>query len=362
MPLDKVRLYQHQPLARIFTTSAIFACVTLCALMITTKLAHAWDYQVTNEVKPGQKAKILITPPLELKRVVVTLNSPRAKSITKRFKRWPAGRAQRIQFRPPLGRSAWTAEIKGMTPRGEMNVNLEFEIVSSKPLKVQLLNQESSMREGRIVFKSAQPLARVEAQAYGDEGELQWEEALKVERQGAKHIATFKREVTPRRLELKIYNEAQAWMSFTVVHWYAEVPHEDVNFASGSSEVSANELPKIKAAVEGVTEEIAKFRRAMGDPNAPVDLELYVGGYTDTVGSARDNLKLSQARARAICVALRRLGVTLKIRYAGFGERGQLVKTPDSTPEPRNRRAVYVIANAAPSGSFFPNARWRTAR
>jgi outer membrane protein OmpA-like peptidoglycan-associated protein len=100
----------------------------------------------------------------------------------------------------------------------------------------------------------------------------------------------------------------------------------------------------------------------MGNPNAQVDLQLYVGGYTDTVGSARDNQRLSNARARAIAQKFRKLGVALKIYYAGFGERGLLFKTADSTPEPRNRRALYVISNVIPSGPFFPSQSWRELR
>ena len=146
------------------------------------------------------------------------------------------------------------------------------------------------------------------------------------------------------------------------MRWYAEVPHEDVLFASGSPEVTRAELPKIEAAVSAVQAEIEKFRRAMGDPNAQIDLQLYVAGYTDTVGDRADNAKLSTARARAIGEAFRRLGVRLPIRYAGFGEGGQLVKTGDSVDEPKNRRATYVVANASPSGVFFPSARWHKLR
>ena len=170
------------------------------------------------------------------------------------------------------------------------------------------------------------------------------------------------RDETPRRIDVKIYDSVGGWQSFRVVRWYAEVAHDDVLFASGSAEVVEEELPKIKQAIAAVQDEVEKFRRAMGNPQAQVDLHLYVAGYTDTVGDRKDNQRLSEARARAIARIFKRLGVTLWIRYAGFGERGQLVKTADSTAEPRNRRAAYVVANTPPSGMFFPHPRWRSLR
>ena len=112
-------------------------------------------------------------------------------------------------------------------------------------------------------------------------------------------------------------------------------------------------------AIEAVAAELRKYRRAMGDASAKLDLQLYVGGYTDTVGDAQDNLKLSQARARSIAEYFKRKGVEIPIMYAGFGERALLVKTPDNTDEARNRRALYIVANTPPQGEGFPGGAWR---
>ena len=46
-----------------------------------------------------------------------------------------------------------------------------------------------------------------------------------------------------------------------------------------------------------------------------------VGGYTDDVGAAKDNLRLSQARANSVVVFLTRHGVNSKVLVAkGYGE------------------------------------------
>ena len=323
-----------------------------------------WGYQVTQKVRPGQRAELSIVAPSTLKRVVIKLSAPQAKrAITKRVAKLRAGKPYVIKFKPPRGVSRWRAEVNGRSARGPENVVFEFDIYNAHPLKVSFLKHESDLKAGRLVFKSNRPLGNVELRAYGDEGDEQWSETLNINAKGRKQVISFTpRDHTPRRVDLKIHDPLGGWLSFKVVRWYAEVPHDDVLFASGSAEVTGDELPKIKDAIASIQTEVEKFRRAMGDPQAEVDLQLYVAGYTDTVGDRKDNQRLSEQRARSIGGIFKKFGVTLSIRYAGFGEDGQLVKTGDSTDEPRNRRAVYVVANHPPSGIFFPRQRWRSLR
>jgi outer membrane protein OmpA-like peptidoglycan-associated protein len=71
-----------------------------------------------------------------------------------------------------------------------------------------------------------------------------------------------------------------------------------------------------------------------------------VDGFTDTVGSARHNDKLSIARAESVATELAQAGVEReRIETRGFGERELAVETPDQTPEAKNRRVVVKIAN-----------------
>ena len=158
-------------------------------------------------------------------------------------------------------------------------------------MKIKFFNEVSSLEEGRLVFKSSRPLDHVDLEAYGDDGELLWEDKVSVKKsKGGRLEAIFQpREVTPRRLEIKAVDTVGSWQSFRVVRWYAEVPHEELLFESGKAEVATKELGKLKAAAQLVDEEIGRFRKAMGDPNAQVDLLLYVAGYTDTVGDEQEH-------------------------------------------------------------------------
>jgi outer membrane protein OmpA-like peptidoglycan-associated protein len=72
--------------------------------------------------------------------------------------------------------------------------------------------------------------------------------------------------------------------------------------------------------------------------------EVLVVGHTDTMGAPRTNLDLAMNRATAVYRILIQVGFdpsTIEIR--SHGESDPLVKTPDETPEPRNRRVEISV-------------------
>jgi outer membrane protein OmpA-like peptidoglycan-associated protein len=67
-------------------------------------------------------------------------------------------------------------------------------------------------------------------------------------------------------------------------------------------------------------------------------------GYTDTVGSAADNQKLSERRADEIKRALVALGLPVQdARTTGRGEHDLAKPTADNVAEPLNRRVEIVL-------------------
>ena len=367
IPLKAIICFErHQSCYRLLSRFIFRLTISLMVLSSFTLCeVWAWQYSVSNEVRPGQKADFSVVAPTPLKKVVITLRSDRSKRIIKkRVKRLSPSKAHKIKFKPQRGMSHWTVEVQGQSSEGVERVIFEFDVLSAGPMKIKFYNEESSLEEGRLIFKSSRPLEHIQVEAYGDQGEQLWEDKLSLKTiKGGRLEAVFQtREETPRRLEIKAVDTVGAWQSFRVVRWYAEVPHEDVLFKSGDAEVTDHELAKLKTAAQLVEEEIGRFRTAMGDPNAQVDLQLYVAGYTDTVGDRSKNKRLSRARALSISSAFRSLGVQIQIKYIGYGEDGLLVKTDDSTDEPQNRRAAYIVANSPPVGPHFPGNAWRNLK
>jgi len=134
--------------------------------------------------------------------------------------------------------------------------------------------------------------------------------------------------------------------------WSYAVPHDDVVFASGSHAIPASEVPKLEQSWGDVQAVLGKY----GDV---VDIELFVAGYTDTVGDAAGNQGLSERRARAIAGWFQQRGFRGPVWFQGFGESVLAVGTPDETDEAANRRALYVLsADKPPISDVLPRQNW----
>ncbi len=139
------------------------------------------------------------------------------------------------------------------------------------------------------------------------------------------------------RLRLDCRDQAGGQAVLELYPWWLEIPHEDVVFPLGSAEIGKRERPKLDQAFREIAQAIERYGKVL-------NIRLYVAGHTDTVGDAQRNRTLAEARARSLALALRQLGVTIPIWYAGFGEAHLAVPTADEVDEPRNRRARYILA------------------
>lgn len=73
-------------------------------------------------------------------------------------------------------------------------------------------------------------------------------------------------------------------------------------------------------------------------------VDMSVIGHTDTLGKADMNEALGLKRAIAAAELLKKKGLNAHaLTIESHGERNLLVKTPDETPEPRNRRVEISI-------------------
>ncbi|MEI9994519.1 MAG: OmpA family protein [Rhizomicrobium sp.] len=76
-------------------------------------------------------------------------------------------------------------------------------------------------------------------------------------------------------------------------------------------------------------------------------IRIAVNGYTDTPGTAQQNLAVSQKRAQLVADALARRGAAAgRITATGFGETHLRVATGDDRKEPRNRRIEIALRPA----------------
>ena len=156
------------------------------------------------------------------------------------------------------------------------------------------------------------------------------------------------------KVVVEVMDSAGFTGTLDLIPWNYAIPHEDVVFASGQHAIDADQTPKLDKAWTEVVD-------VMNTYGSMVVIKLYVGGYTDTMGDNGGNQNLSDRRAKSIAQWFRSTGFSGEIYYQGFGEDGQAVGTGDSVDEPRNRRAVYILAaQQPPPNAELPRSNWKS--
>jgi outer membrane protein OmpA-like peptidoglycan-associated protein len=144
------------------------------------------------------------------------------------------------------------------------------------------------------------------------------------------------------RIEVVVWDADGYYYKVTLTPWSVSIPHEEVNFKTGSAQIEDSEKRKLEASFTKVSEALARHPEIQG-------VALFLAGHTDTVGDSDSNLRLSRQRAQAIARWFRQRGLRIPIGWEGFGEFALLVKTGDNVDEPRNRRVDYILSVDEPT-------------
>lgn len=253
----------------------------------------------------------------------------------------------------PQGQHACTGRLDLETAdgaTGQMPLNVTVAVLP--PMKLEAPEDDLDLEGRGLLLVSDRAMKQVEVTVYGgDAGERIGATTLQL---GGVERAPISWDSTGEilRIDLLVTDTFGSRSTLTLLPWSYQIPHEDVVFESGKAVIRADEEPKLEAAWGHIEATLTKY----GDI---VDMELFVAGYTDTVGAAAANQALSERRAQAIARWFRKRGFTRPIWTQGFGETVLAVGTPDETDEAANRRSVYVLAadTPRPSGDL-PRASW----
>jgi hypothetical protein len=228
---------------------------------------------------------------------------------------------------------------------------LNLEVACLPPLTWQTSYEDVNLAENTLVVHPSRPLAEARVEILTVGGEV-----------GAASDADLSDPSNPsfswsgdfEEVKIAVRGKEKhgfAWV-LELTPWHYAIPHEDVVFASGSPAIEGAEVPKLEKTWADTVDVLNKY-------GSIVQIQLYVGGYTDTVGAGGSNQALSERRARAIATWFRNAGFSGEIFFQGFGERGQAVTTADEVDEVRNRRAVYILAAERPPPSpDLPGTSW----
>ncbi len=330
------------------------AVVAACTLYASSAFALGFQFKVKNQVSQtdGDHAELVLMSEDFVKKGTVTIKGKKTKKV--KLGKMNPGATKTIKLKASKGSHVFkiTIDAYGLDD-AKVTIPLEVKTARVKPVRLKIDKDGVDTGKGVIPFESNRPLDRIEMVVMDEGGDEVSEHTQSYD--GAygnlKFEWSYGGEVAA--LKLKAYDVDGFWTSLTLEPWFIEVDHEEVVFDSGSSEINASEVPKLEASLAEVQKKMKRFAKFRPD------MRLYVGGYTDTVGPSGKNQKLSQARARAISRWFKSKGLKIPVYYQGFGEDGQAVKTEDNVDEPRNRRALYLLANSPPPTSKdIPRSRW----
>ncbi len=349
----------------------LLAAVLATALCAPGRLARAQeDAPLTVlEVEP---LKERLSCPKEKPTLVV--KAPHDGRLTVQVSRQPDGEPVKLsgtlKARTPFhlswplagGEATYVAQVhidyaSGKTFDGVMG----FSFVCAAPIDVKLGQGGLDLGRGVLKLDVVGPAVRAEMEVLAEGGGTLKSQTVKLRGGKGRKKLTLRWPISEDQpfggLVLKIFDRHGAWVHLKLTPISVEIPHEEVVFENGKAVVRPSEEPKLEDTLAAIREEMERF---VGDLTEP---SLYIIGYTDTVGSKADNRRLSTARARSIGRWFRTHGLTNAILYQGFGEDVLAVETADSTPEPANRRAVYILTNFPPPVQpAMPSARWKTLR
>jgi len=340
----------------------LFIVVLVCGALAWPQSGHAEDvklrYTTSTQVLEGQSATLTVMISTGLKNVTVTLTPKKKGAKSKVLKHGSASANQELNFSwKPAGKGPqnYSAKVEATSSSGTaLNWEFDFAFEVSAAMVVNVYTKKADLEQGRIYFSASQPVAEVSLQVLG--------EGLKVLTESKKTYKGKKGDLSidytpPKgevivRMTLKITGTNGIWVSQNLIPFSIEIPSEHVPFDSNKHNIRTDAKPVLDASLREIKDKVNRFGK-------DIELELYVAGYTDTVGKPDDNRKLSGRRAKAIAQYFRQNGIKIPIYYQGFGEDALAVGTPDNTDNEANRRVVYVIANMPPRGANFPHQRWK---
>jgi outer membrane protein OmpA-like peptidoglycan-associated protein len=332
--------------------------LALVLLLPSLAFADAISVSVTNKALKGKALPAVHVEILEAIagfRLHLTRDSGKAQE-------WKGGGkpgvTRTIELDQPEGVSKWAGELIINYPNGSTGtMPLEFETELAGPLSLTVDKEKDVDIEGRkLRFSATQPVGKVHLTVLMDTGVSVVDDdiAFHGEPPGTKlEVSWPEAKGKVLRVSLRVYGTSGVFNGVELMPWRIDIPHEEVNFATGKWDVSAAEVPKLEASMKLIQEAVSKFASL-------ADIKLYVAGHTDTVGPTASNRTLSLNRARAIGNWFQKRGVRIPVLYEGFGEQALLVGTADETDEPKNRRAEYIIAIDDPAAKGAPfQPRWQ---
>ncbi|MCC7112123.1 MAG: OmpA family protein [Deltaproteobacteria bacterium] len=337
----------------------LLACsLVLPALSASPARANDVDLAVSAKVYVGEKPKVTLKIKKDLAKATLEVDGGGGQRHRQTL--GPGAAGTEFVFELPqkgTGVVKWkgTLEVEfDDGSSGTMPLTFATEVIGKLDVKV-VEDKEEIVGKNTVRVTMSRKAGKVDVEVVGDDGETlaNVSQSFSGEAPGTELKVEWipKTNAKPFMLRVVAHDPDGIFSPTREVYLFdLAIPHEEVLFESGKSEIRSTEEPKLQAALVELNKQLEKYRRALAITKDKALLAII--GHTDTVGSASSNEALSLARARSIGQWFRKHGVRLPLYAAGNGERDLKVNTPDETDNAANRRADYEIQvhESSPSG------------
>ena len=339
---------------------AVAAFALAIALPLAAR-AESMELEVNPKVPSGSKEKPTLTVHTveDASDVVIKLKRSDGKSVTLRTGPIKAGTIKRFTFDVPPGKEVtFTGTVERRSGKIVESLDVSFVAEVVLPTQVSVDPASVDLKAHVLELTSSRKCSKVEVEVTGDLGQELAKATVPFD--GAAAGAPLKvrwdqASGIPMRITLRVWDTDGFYQGLELFPWRINIPHEEVNFATGSSRIEPGEEPKLSASLQQIDD-------AVGKHGQWAKLRLFVAGHTDTVGSAESNRTLSLNRARSIGEWFRRHGLGIPVLVEGFGESSLKVATLDETDEPANRRVEYILAIEPPEYPKPLQPVWKPVR
>lgn len=327
------------------------------AVVPSTASAQAgFSYKVESGVQKGEsKPAVILRATGDIAEATIELEREDGKTITKEIGSMSADETTRIPIDQPTGTYAYDITIRGKGADGaEIDTSFQARMKVLGELEVRVQKDRAQVASGQVTMEGNRPIEKVHVTVRNDTGKTVHEEMVRVGGKTGRFTVEWPEVEDVASVELKAYDVHGFWRGMKLEPFWVEIPHDEVRFKFGTAKWEDDQIPKLEDSLERIREAMQKH----GDKG--LKLQLYISGYTDTVGSKSSNRELSRKRARAIGEWFRNNGLDIPVYYQGFGEDVLAVQTPDDTKKKENRRAIYILGNARPPTSEeIPRSNWK---
>jgi MYXO-CTERM domain-containing protein len=340
--------------------ASTFAQVALAAFL---SFADPLSFEYSGSTDKAGKAFLVVKANQNIDDVQVIIQGD-GQTIKKSIGSMKSGQQYKVTWSQKSGKAKYQLDVRGEA----IEANFAFEVVKSAggsgsggklgQFKVRS-SREDVVKRNTAEFETTFDLASYEYKIYDSDGEVMDAQTVP-EGVKAGDAITIKWATAGEVFMIWVRGEDEfgRFTEYKLVPWAVEIPHTEINFDSGKFNVKTDEAPKLDEALAVAFHELMALEKVNDAVGANLTPKLYIVGYTDTVGGAGGNQKLSNSRAKAIAEYFRDKGFWAEIHYAGMGERGLRVETGDNVDEVRNRRALYLLGVQQPAAGGQIPGRW----